>query len=60
MVLALSGTQLDLGHGDTLVIEYAGINYHSLFEMTASGEFLEMEKGYSALVDENQWILGNK
>ena len=59
-LLALSGTRLDVGHGDTLVIEYAGINYHSLFEMNASGEFVEMEKGYSALVDESQWILGTK
>ena len=59
-LVSMSGIRRDLGHGDTLVIEYAGINYHSLFEMNASGEFVEMEKGYSALVDESQWILGNK
>jgi hypothetical protein len=59
-LLAMSGARLDVGHGDTLVIEYAGINYYTLFEMNASGEFVEMENGYSALVDESQWILGNK
>lgn len=59
-LLAMSGTRLDVGHGETLMIEYAGINYHSLFERNASGEFVEMEKGYSALVDESQWILGTK
>ena len=59
-LLAMSGMRLDVAHGDTLLIEYAGINYHSLFEMNGSGEFVEMENGYSALVDESQWILGNK
>ena len=59
-LIAMRGTRIDVAHGATLVVEYAGVNYHELLQMDENGEFSVVDQGYSAVVSNTQWVLGTK
>ena len=59
-LIAMRGTRIDVAHGATLVVEYAGVNYHELLQMDENGEFSVVDQGYSAVMSNTQWVLGTK
>ena len=59
-LVEMRGARIDVAHGTRLLINYAGVNYNQLLELSEDGMFTVSEKGYSALPNETTWLVGIK
>ena len=59
-LVEMRGARIDIAHGTMLLINYAGVTYNQLLELSEDGMFTVSEKGFSALPNETTWLVGIK